>query len=189
MLSRLKSKYQKVFDGIGVYFSPDTVVPPSFKKRWINLAKIDCDRSDLEVKKMIAFLRGPTEFYEVRQVTLGGVVQKGLFADRAIPKGTVIGHYAGELVPLKEVDSESDYIFDVPKGFVRSEWVIDAQNVGNEMRFINHAPGKQANLTPIAHCYYGKLRIFFFANREIAQGEQFFFDYGKQYWEASCSTQ
>lgn len=59
--------------------------------------------------------------------------------------------------------------------------VIDAEHHGNHLRFINHS--NKPNLKAIHVFQQNKWKIYFFATKNIKQGKQLFFNYGKGYWQ------
>jgi len=52
------------------------------------------------------------------------------------------------------------------------------------MRFLNHASPSLNNVNPksIHESWDGNPRVWFVANRDIAEGEEICFDYGDDYW-------
>ena len=61
--------------------------------------------------------------------------------------------------------------------------IIDAARLGNQTRYINHARDAQHGLNCGASVRFvnGEHRIKFIAERDIAAGEELFFDYGKAF--------
>ena len=106
----------------------------------------------------------------------------GLYTDRAINKGEFVGEYIGLLL-LRRIFSqiEGDYCMRYPKlSHTLSYYTIDAEKMGNEIRFINHdyVPNLQACTAlenGIGHCVFTALR-------DIDAGEQLTYDYGEDYW-------
>ena len=100
---------------------------------------------------------------------------KGVFALRAIAKGTRIVEYLGDRVSHAQADrryadhEETDnhtFLFSVDRGLV-----IDAGVGGNEARFINHS------CDPNCESVIEKRRVFIEAIRGIARGEELSYDY------------
>jgi hypothetical protein len=72
------------------------------------------------------------------------------------------------------------FLFDLNSG-----WVIDGARFGNKSRFINHMDNEKDGLNCEAKIYLvnGEHRIKFVALRDIAVGEELFFNYGKKFAE------
>jgi uncharacterized protein len=97
----------------------------------------------------------------------------GLFADEAIPKGACIIEYTGKLLTDEEYEaSRSRYLFDVGGGKV-----LDGSTRGNRARYINHS------CVPNCEPELRKRRVYIFATRDIAPGEELAYDYGKEYFD------
>lgn len=106
----------------------------------------------------------------------------GLCADMDLPAKAFIGEYAGL---IREIDKENPelngYCFHYPtKLFSYHYYVIDALEIGNELRFINHS--ETPNLQPLWINSKGLLHLVFITNQEIAKGTELTFNYGKDYW-------
>lgn len=107
--------------------------------------------------------------YVVRRSNAG----LGLFAAEKIPKGACIIEYVGRVIKgQEEYTSKSKYLFEV-----HSRMTIDGRPRMNTAGYINHSC--RANAEPITH----KARVFVFAKRAIAPGEEITYDYGKEYWK------
>ena len=111
--------------------------------------------------------------FEVRSSSLAG---KGAFAIRPIKKGERIIEYVGERIPHPLADERYDddameehhtFLFTVS-----SRTVIDATHGGNESRYINHS------CEPNCETEIDRGRVFIFALRDIAVGEELAYDYG-----------
>ena len=111
-------------------------------------------------------------YLEIRQSAIQG---RGGFAAQPIKKGTKIIEYTGERISQREADRRYDdasmkrhhtFLFSLDNGKC-----IDAAVGGNDARFINHScdPNCQAIET--------RSRIFIEALRDIAKGEELFYDY------------
>ena len=109
----------------------------------------------------------------------------GLFADRALQKGEMIGEYTGNLVKESEVSENNKYLFYYPSIIDKKSenpmtFFIDAEASGNFTRFANHRANPNAERRYVAH--NGKWRIIFIVVKEIVKNEQIFIDYGSGYW-------
>ncbi|KYO48936.1 histone-lysine N-methyltransferase EHMT1 [Alligator mississippiensis] len=110
----------------------------------------------------------------------------GVRALQAIPQGTFICEYVGELISDAEADVREDdsYLFDLDNkdGEV---YCIDARYYGNVSRFINHLC--DPNIIPVRvfmlHQDLRFPRIAFFSSRHIRAGEELGFDYGDRFWD------
>ncbi|MDE2082986.1 MAG: SET domain-containing protein-lysine N-methyltransferase [Burkholderiales bacterium] len=111
------------------------------------------------------------------QVRKSGVHGKGVFALQPIAAGERIIEYRGEVITWPEAlrrhphdpsDPNHTFYFHVDETHV-----IDAKVGGNAARWINHAcePNCQADETPEG-------RVFIHALRDLAPGEELFYDYG-----------
>jgi hypothetical protein len=113
------------------------------------------------------------ERIEVRQ---SGVHGRGVFAIAAIAAGERVIEYKGERISWKEAlrrhphdpnDPNHTFYFSLESGDA-----IDAKYEGNDARWINHA------CTPNCEAKEKKGRVFIHARRDIASGEELFYDYG-----------
>jgi SET domain-containing protein len=111
--------------------------------------------------------------FEIRESALAG---KGAFAIRPIAKGERIIEYVGERIPHPVADERYDddamaehhtFLFSVS-----SRTVIDATHGGNESRYINHS------CEPNCETEIERGRVYIFALRDIAVGEELAYDYG-----------
>lgn len=110
---------------------------------------------------------------EVRQ---SGVHGKGVYAIAPLAEGERIIEYKGEHISWKEAlkrhphdpdDPNHTFYFSLEDGDV-----IDAKYGGNRARWINHA------CSPNCEAREKKGRVFIHALRDIAAGEELFYDYG-----------
>lgn len=110
------------------------------------------------------------------QVRRSGVHGKGVFALRPIKKGETVIEYTGEVINWKEAlrrhphdpkDPHHTFYFHID-----DDWVIDAKHGGNAARWINHA------CNPNCEADENGGRVFIKALRNIAPGEELFYDYG-----------
>ncbi len=131
------------------------------------------------------------------QVRRSGVHGKGVFAAAPLAKGESIIEYKGEIISWPEAlrrhppdpgDPNHTFYFHIDDGRV-----IDAKFGGNNARWINHA------CTPNCQAEQDGEKVFIFAKRDIAPGEELFYDYGlviderytpklKKQFECRCGT-
>ncbi len=111
----------------------------------------------------------------VKQSTLHGT---GVFAARDIPAGTRILEYGGKRITPEEADAlhpvNPDDPFHTFFFSLSSGKVIDGGNRGNDARWINHSCGPNCQAREGSS---GK-RVHIVALRDIAAGEELFYDYG-----------
>lgn len=118
----------------------------------------------------------------------------GLFALKEFKKNEVVGQYSGRISLLPSSDLREDgnvtgrdvmeYVFEFPDTPFCA-YGVDAATDGNFTRFINHATGKEANLSSVEFFYDGMCRVIFIADKHISAGSQFFYDYGDNYCKLS----
>ena len=110
--------------------------------------------------------------FELRASSIQG---RGAFATRAIRKGARIIEYLGERISQAMADERYDdtkmsrhhtFLFNVDE-----DTVIDAAHEGNDARFINHS------CDPNCQAFLEGDRIFIYALRDIAAGEELSYDY------------
>ena len=106
---------------------------------------------------------------------------RGVFALKAISKGTRIIEYKGTLITDKEADrrysrmhenSPHTMLFSLDGG-----WVIDATRRGNSARWINHSCSPNCEIEEEGR------RVFIDAGRDIRAGEELTYDYNLQIGE------
>jgi SET domain-containing protein len=110
------------------------------------------------------------------QVRRSGVHGKGVFALVPIAKGTRLIEYLGEIITWAAAQSRHPHDPDDPNHtfyfHIDDKHVIDAAVGGNAARWINHA------CQPNCKAEEEEGRIFIDAKRDIAAGEELFYDYG-----------
>jgi uncharacterized protein len=127
----------------------------------------------------------------IPDVTIAWIDEKfgyGVWTNRDIPAFTFIGEYTGTLRrPYFFKDKENYYCFNyyITMSFweqnIRAPYLIDAQDGGNFIRYINHSDAPNLD---IASAYHGgMLHILFFTKSFIPKGTQLGYDYGPIYWE------
>ena len=106
---------------------------------------------------------------EVRESRVHG---RGVYATRAIRKGTRIIEYKGKRILWNDVPDDLDdphtFLFGLDDGI----HVIDPATGGNEARWINHSC--QPNCEAIEE---EDERVFIYALRDLRPGEELFYDY------------
>ncbi|MCK9344610.1 MAG: SET domain-containing protein-lysine N-methyltransferase [Candidatus Pacebacteria bacterium] len=107
--------------------------------------------------------------YKVKRSSAG----LGLFAEEPVKKGTWIIEYVGKIISgKKEVEEykENLYLFETSK-----TRMIDGSARSNTARYINHSHKPNCEVE-----IFGG-RVFVQAKKNIAAGEEFTYDYGKEY--------
>ncbi len=102
----------------------------------------------------------------------------GLFATKAIKKGTKIIRYFGPLLDSKKKKEdaiENKYLFEL-----NNRWTIDGSVRENIARYINHAckPNAESDVRP------RKRKVFIRAIKNIEPGEEINYDYGTDYFKS-----
>ncbi len=101
----------------------------------------------------------------------------GLFAAAPIKKGALIAPYVGRLLDCSKKKDDAvvnKYLFELD-----GRWTIDGSVRKNIARYINHAckPNAEADVKPRKH------QVLIRAIRNIRQGEEISYDYGRQYFK------
>lgn len=113
--------------------------------------------------------------FEIRRSAIAG---RGAFATRPIARGERVIEYLGERISHAVADARYDdaamsehhtFLFAVS-----TRTVIDAAHGGNDARFINHS------CDPNCEARIHRSRVFIDAIRDIAVGEELFYDYEYQ---------
>lgn len=108
--------------------------------------------------------------YVVRKSSAG----LGLFAIAPIKKGKFIIQYTGEHITNEEADRRGGkYLFILNK-----KVVIDGKGRENTARYVNHSCRPNAE----AMTDYKETIVRIKARRNIKEGEEITYDYGKEYW-------
>ena len=125
-----------------------------------------------EIRTKRTARRRTSKWFEVRSSSIQG---SGAFAVRPIPEGTRVIEYTGERITHQEADARyNDYEMERHHTFLFSvdeQTVIDATHEGSDARYINHS------CNPNCESVNEDGRIFIDAIRDIAPGEELFFDY------------
>jgi len=120
------------------------------------------------------------ESFEVKASTIPAA-GLGLFSRVHIGIEETIGYYTGEIITWEELRngrfSGSDYILALTSTLL----VVGEGPKANYTRYINHSTSPNAFL--IVSTRWKTAR--FEAIREIAPGDEIFFNYGEDYWEAA----
>lgn len=106
----------------------------------------------------------------------------GVFANDWIGKKQFVGEYTGTIRKRKKkLDQTNSYCFEYVIGEgLDTKFTIDAKDVGNHIRFVNHS--SKGNLDPMLVFSGGLMHVILYANRHIEKGEELTYDYGEDYW-------
>jgi len=110
---------------------------------------------------------------------------KGLFTKKAIPKGTRIVEYKGDIKTWNEVkhsDWDNRYIVYVSKNHV----IDGSKKLKSFARYANDASGLRKLKGVVNNAFFinDENRIFIEAAKPIEAGQEIFVSYGKDYWDA-----
>ncbi len=103
-----------------------------------------------------------------------GINGLGLFTTIPIKKGTYIIEYTGKLLTADQANEKGgQYLFEI-----NSRWTIDGSTRSNLARYINHScrPNCESDTNE------RKKKITITAIKNIQQGEELTYDYGKAFW-------
>lgn len=133
-------------------------------------------------KKVIRRVR-PVELseddFEIRESSIPDI-GLGLFAKRLVRPGDTIGPYTGKIITDAEAEEEP-YLSSRYLVWVCTDcWIVGDSDTGNYTRFINHSKEPNAELVTSTRWKTARIK----ANKLIRPGEEVFFDYGEEYWEA-----
>lgn len=124
--------------------------------------------------------------------------QYGIVARKTIVKGVIFGEYTGRVHydgdPAVAKSAYCAKIF-LPEAAAKTipPLVIDGQDFGNEMRFINSVapwtPAEiKANVHFVTYWVAGRPRIMLEALDTVSEGQTVILDYGKEYFEEAEAT-
>lgn len=121
----------------------------------------------------------------IKKSTIPGA-GRGLFTKVAIPKGTRITEYKGELVTWKEVEKMADYrngyVFYFSQKHCIDAWKTKkgVAHYANDAKGIVRVPGVRNNSDYVTE----KRRCYIEAVKDIPARSEILVEYGKEYWDA-----
>lgn len=99
----------------------------------------------------------------------------GLFAAAPFKRDDMVIEYTGERITEAEANRRGGkYLFEL-----NDRWAIDGKGRGNLARYINHS----CNPNCYPELNANETRVFIYAKRKIAPGEELTYDYGKDYFD------
>lgn len=99
----------------------------------------------------------------------------GLFATGPVNKGEIVAEYWGVIITEEQADRlAGKYLFELDGGMA-----IDGRSRRNVARYINHSCFPNCEPQEVEE----KKRVFIVAKRNIKPGEEFAYNYGKEYWD------
>ena len=135
----------------------------------------------------------------VRQSSIHG---NGVFAAKDIPMDTEVMQYTGKLITIAKADELYDEVY---KGHtflftLNDDWIIDANQSGNDAKWINHSC--EPNCIPVLYEHAhdrSQDQVFILTLRDIKKGEELNYDYGisfdipytarlKKIWACHCGA-
>ena len=146
--------------------------------------------SDLEKKEQLLFEDKITKNCEDGLIKFRSSVSgRGVKATKNFKKKEFVVEYKGELISGKEAEKRNDTYEKDPSllsyllyfNWNGEEWCVDATKETKYLgRLVNHAPGDYANLKPKMVVVNGVPHVIFLALKDIAKGDEIFFDYGER---------
>ncbi|XP_073716735.1 lysine methyltransferase 5Ab [Misgurnus anguillicaudatus] len=119
---------------------------------------------------------------------------RGVFAERAFPRGQFVVEYHGDLLEIADAkEKESQYAQDPDTGcymfyfrHIDKTYCVDATKETSRLgRLINHS--KNGNLQPKLHEINGVPHLILLASRDIKVDEELLYDYGDRSKEATAA--
>lgn len=189
-----EASWRRIFDEHALVWAPHNLISPAaaacvdaetrrlqesgaareaYTSRSANLPSATRDALIASAESFVA--RGAIPAVELRPSGLP--VGLGLFASEELHAGDFIGEYTGLVCLIDDVEERGAYAYEAWPG---SPLAIDACTAGNHTRFVNHSA--EPNLDVLQCVVASMWHVLFVARRNIAAGEELFFDYGDAYW-------
>lgn len=112
----------------------------------------------------------------------------GVFLEEPASRGDLICEYVGELIYDATTETRDLIAQHRGRAYVyklNDTFDVDASHAGNVARFINHAPGKQANCVTMLKNVSGDHRIGIYARKSLRSGTELTIDYGAEFFKAN----
>jgi SET domain-containing protein len=103
----------------------------------------------------------------------------GLFTKQTLYKGDTVGYYMGRIITDDDAESpkyiDSKYLLWICKDW----WIYGEGKESNYTRYINHSDKPNAELVTSVRWKTARFKVL----KTIQEGNEIFFDYGKDYWD------
>ena len=144
-----------------------------------NENKISMDRIKHGKQFQAEISQGKTAKVSLRWVS--DEVGYGLFAEEDLGENSYVGEYTGLIRKNDEHGSFNHYLFSYPVlDSIGRNYVIDARDKGNLLRFANHS--FQPNSKGTYAYFSGFYHLIVITLKNVLKGEQITYNYGKKYW-------
>eukprot|EP01119_Soliformovum_irregulare_P022556 TRINITY_DN7753_c0_g1_i2.p1 TRINITY_DN7753_c0_g1~~TRINITY_DN7753_c0_g1_i2.p1 ORF type:complete len:392 (+),score=71.86 TRINITY_DN7753_c0_g1_i2:48-1178(+) len=126
------------------------------------------------------------ELKRIKSLTHPCYQELGVFAKRDLMAGEIVGYYTGVIIPHQEDYNPSLYIFEL-----NDHYDIDAQDAGNEMRFMNDYRNiaERPNTEVQAPADVRSAKCTVTTLTKIKEGQELLVDYGEAYWRSMQGNQ
>jgi hypothetical protein len=154
----------------------------AWKRAALFMRKGFVDRESAEIgAKFAAEISRGDVIKGVKVEFIGPHMGYGVVADRVIEPGEFIGEYLG-MIRYRGGLMTNPYCFEYPLSIWReNQYLIDAKDVGNLTRMINHS--ENPNISPFLVYHNGLMHIILIAQEKIYPDQQLFYNYGEEYWK------
>lgn len=133
-------------------------------------------------KKKAAAKRKPVIYSEkdfiIKPSSVPGIGM-GLFTKQTLYKGDTVGYYMGKIITDDDAESpkyiDSKYLLWICKDW----WIYGEGKESNYTRYINHSDKPNAELVTSVRWKTARFKVL----KTIPEGNEIFFDYGKDYWD------
>lgn len=184
-ITQLEQMVQQL-QGKTLIFSDDTIIDGEFCAQQLpdSVAGDDLYATTYQLQELLTEDKELARF-ELRYIH--PLVGLGVYARVAIKKGERIASYSG--IKKTAHTSCSNYLFSLNQDCLNME--LDAESHGNISRFINHAPVDSpagsgiltANVVADNQLSHGLQWVVYYAQKDIAVGEQLLVCYGSNYFK------
>jgi len=114
------------------------------------------------------------DYLYLKVIHIKDVPQVGIFASRPLSKGTWIGNYAGELLPIDH-PTRSLHSMGLFDHHAKIELQVDSKTWGNH--------SYQPNVIRKRVFFDGMYHVLLYTLKAVEAHEQLLYNYGKDYWE------